>query len=198
MNELKEELGSAVAGQDFILAQEVKRRLDGVEEEVARREEEVRLLKGTSVAAEVDPTSIPESDDEEEVGAGEDTSPAVLLKCLKLLTATMQDPKITSLNATLHTLMETFVTGSVQSEVAGVRREAIVALCCLCLRSPDSARQHMLLMLQVTHLSIVLTISMVLGQNFPPYQFLMGKIIPIWETYCTERENCSYMWSKIP
>ena len=158
MNELKEELGSAVAGQDFILAQEVKRRLDGVEEEVARREEEVRHLKGTSVAAE-EPTSIPESDEEEEamVAAG-DTSPAVLLKCLKLLTATMQDPKITSLNATLHTLMETFVTGSVQSEAAAVRREAIVALCCLCLRSPDSARQHMLLMLQVSHLAIAVTI----------------------------------------
>jgi len=31
MYELKEELGSAVAGQDFILAQEVKRRLDGVQ-----------------------------------------------------------------------------------------------------------------------------------------------------------------------
>ena len=158
MNELKEELGSAVAGQDFILAQEMKRRLDGVEEEVARREEEVRHLKGTSVAAE-EPTSIPENDEEEEamVAAG-DTSPAVLLKCLKLLTATMQDLKITSLNATLHTLMETFVTGSVQSEAAAVRREAIVALCCLCLRSPDSARQHMLLMLQVSHLAIAVTI----------------------------------------
>ena len=85
-------------------------------------------MKGTSVATE-DPTSIPESNEEEEeamVAAG-DTSPAVLIKCLKLLTATMQDLKITSLNAMLHTLMETFVTGSVRSEVAGVRREAAIS-----------------------------------------------------------------------
>jgi condensin complex subunit 3 len=50
--------------------------------------------------------------------------------------------------------METFVTVSVQSEMAAIRREAIVALCCLCLRSLDSARQHMLLLLQAAHIDV--------------------------------------------
>merc|ERR1719234_2885092 len=150
MNEAKEELGKAVAGQDFIRAQEVKATLDGLEEQVVIAEEELRVLKGTSAAAASaalasekqapEATSVPESDDEEVQGGGEVDidNPTVTLKCLKLLTAPLQDPKITSLNATLHTLMETFVTVSVQSEIAGIRREAIVALCCLCLRSLDS------------------------------------------------------------
>merc|ERR1719234_544228 len=165
MNEAKEELGKAVAGQDFIRAQEVKATLDGLEEQLVVAEEELRVLKGTSAAAasalasekQVAPeaTSVPESDDEEVQGGEVDLdNPTVTLKCLKLLTATLQDPKITSLNATLHTLMETFVTVSVQSEIAGIRREAIVALCCLCLRSLDSARQHMLLLLQAAHIDV--------------------------------------------
>merc|ERR1719403_697096 len=123
--------------------------------------EELEVLKGTSAAAaaanekQMEPTSVPESDDEDVQGGDVDPdNPTVTLKCLKLLTATLQDPKITSLNATLHTLMETFVTVSVQSEIAGIRREAIVALCCLCLRSLDSARQHMLLLLQAAHIDV--------------------------------------------
>merc|ERR1719234_2732980 len=167
MNEAKEELGKAVAGQDFIRAQEVKATLDGLEEQVVVAEEELRVLKGPSAAAAsaalasekqvtAEATSVPESDDEEVQGGGEVDldNPTVTLKCLKLLTATLQDPKITSLNATLHTLMETFVTVSAQSEIAGIRREAIVALCCLCLRSLDSARQHMLLLLQAAHIDV--------------------------------------------
>ena len=51
MNEAKEELGKAVAGQDFIRAQEVKATLDGLEEQVVVAEEELRVLKGTSAAS---------------------------------------------------------------------------------------------------------------------------------------------------
>ena len=103
MNEAKEELSKAVAGQDFIKAQEVKATLDGLEEQVVVAEEELRVLKGTSAAAaaanekQPEATSVPESDDEEEVQGGEvdPDNPTVTLKCLKLLTATLQDPKIT-------------------------------------------------------------------------------------------------------
>ena len=101
MNEAKEELGQAVAGQDFIKAQEVKATLDGLEEQVVVAEEELRVLKGTSAAAaaaanekQPEATSVPESDDEE-IQGGEVDNPTVTLKCLKLLTATLQDPKIT-------------------------------------------------------------------------------------------------------
>ena len=102
MNEAKEELGKAVAGQDFIRAQEVKATLDGLEEQVVVAEEELRVLKGTSAAAaaasekQPEATSVPESDDEEVQGGEVDPdNPTVTLKCLKLLTATLQDPKIT-------------------------------------------------------------------------------------------------------
>jgi hypothetical protein len=97
---------------------------------------------------------VPESDDEAEGGVLAVDSPVVIIKCLKLLTATLQNPKISQLNATLHTVIETFVTVSVQSEIAGIRKEAIIALCCLCLRSLDSARLHMLLLLQAAHIDV--------------------------------------------
>ena len=102
MNEAKEELGKVVAGQDFVRAQEVKATLDGLEEQVVVAEEELRVLKGTSAAAaaanekQPEATSVPESDDEEVQGGEVDPdNPTVTLKCLKLLTATLQDPKIT-------------------------------------------------------------------------------------------------------
>ena len=102
MNEAREELGKAVAGQDFMKAQEVKASLDGLEEQLVVAEEELKVLKGTSAAAaaasekQVEPTSVPESDDEDVQGGDVDPdNPTVTLKCLKLLTATLQDPKIT-------------------------------------------------------------------------------------------------------
>ena len=102
MNEAREELGKAVAGQDFMKAQEVKASLDGLEEQLVVAEEELKVLKGTSAAAaaasekQVEPTSVPESDDEDVQGGDVDPdNPTITLKCLKLLTATLQDPKIT-------------------------------------------------------------------------------------------------------
>ena len=102
MNEAREELGKAVAGQDFMKAQEVKASLDGLEEQLVVAEEELKVLKGTSAAAaaasekQAEPTSVPESDDEDVQGGDVDPdNPTVTLKCLKLLTAILQDPKIT-------------------------------------------------------------------------------------------------------
>merc|ERR1719282_410993 len=81
-------------------------------------------------------------------------NPAVTLKCLRLLVSTLQDPGIIKLNNTLLTLLEEFVTISVQSELAAIRKEAILALSCCCLRSIESARQHMLLLLQAAHIDV--------------------------------------------
>ena len=44
---------------------------------------------------------------------------------------------------------------SVQSEVATVRKEAITAIACCCLRSLDNARRHMLLLLQAAHIDVL-------------------------------------------
>ena len=44
MNEAREELGKAVAGQDFMKAQEVKATLDGLEEQLVVAEEELKAV----------------------------------------------------------------------------------------------------------------------------------------------------------
>ena len=163
INEIREELCNAIAGQDFLKAQEVKSMLDKLEEQQVRAEEEVRVLRGTSSSVSVndtqpenEPSSILESvESVEEANSQLLNNPTVTLKCLKMLTSVLQDPKITNLNATLHTLLETFVGVSVQSKIVSVRREAISALCCLCLRSIESSRQHMLLLLHAAHIDVL-------------------------------------------
>ena len=59
---------------------------------------------------ESEPTSASERGDEMEDSMLSVESSAVTMKWLKLLTATLQDLKTSQLKATLHTLMETFVT----------------------------------------------------------------------------------------
>merc|ERR1712142_705607 len=81
-------------------------------------------------------------------------NPGVTLKCLRLLVASLQDPSITQLNSTLLTLLEEFVMVSVQSELPAIRKEAITAMACCCLRSIENARQHMLLLLQAAHIDV--------------------------------------------
>ena len=83
-----------------------------LEEQQVRAKREVRLLKGTTAAPEPEsePTSVSERGDEMEDSMLSVDSSAVTMKCLKLLTATLQDLKTSQLKATLHTLMETFVT----------------------------------------------------------------------------------------
>ena len=61
-------------------------------------------------------------------------------------------------HAMLLTLLEEFVTVSVQSEIAAIRKEAILALSC-CRPCPiESVRQHMLLLLLLLQGDILLDI----------------------------------------
>ena len=76
------------------------------------------------------------------------------LKCLRLLVATLQDPSIKQLNNTLITLLEEV---SVKSQIAAIRKEAILALSC-CRPCPiESVRQHMLLLLLLLQVIYCLT-----------------------------------------
>merc|ERR1719362_1456673 len=106
-----------------------------------------------TVSPATNPAAAGQLDPSDNVQADPD-NPAVTLKCLRLLVATLQDPSISKLNNTLLTLLEEFVTISVQSEIAAIRKEAILALSCCCLRSIESARQHMLLLLQAAHIDV--------------------------------------------
>merc|ERR1719186_2038216 len=158
MNLLRDQLDDAVTSQNFLIAQQIKAQMDQVEEEQAMLEDQLSAAKAAGAAP---PPSATTAEATPAVTAAQldlsDSSPvldnpAVTLKCLKLLVATLQDPSITQLNNPLHTLLEEFVTISVQSELPAIRKEAITALACCCLRSIGNARQHMLLLLQAAHI----------------------------------------------
>ena len=156
MNLMKDQLDEAVANQNFLSAQEIKSKMDQLEEEQIVLEGQLAAAKTAGMAPPAKPAAVgspvasnPAAGQIDDSGPDPD-NPAVTLKCLRLIVSTLQDPAITKLNATLLTLLEEFITISVQSEIAAIRKEAILALSCCCLRSIESARQHMLLLLQVT------------------------------------------------
>jgi len=157
MNMLRDQLDEAVTGQNFLIAQQIKAQMDRLEEEQAMLEDQLSSAKASGAApppsvATIEPVTAEQLDLSDSCAVLD--NPAVTLKCLRLLVATMQDPSITMLNATLHTLLEEFVTVSVQSELPAIRKEAITALACCCLRSIENARQHMLLLLQAAHIDV--------------------------------------------
>merc|ERR1719317_626733 len=159
MNLLRDKLDEAVTGQNFLEAQQIKAQMDQLEEEQAMMEEQLSSAKAVGAApstSSLDPTpatATAQLDMNDESVPALD-NPAVTLKCLRLLVATLQDPSITQLNSTLLTLLEEFVMVSVQSELASIRKEAITAMACCCLRSIENARQHMLLLLQAAHIDV--------------------------------------------
>ena len=160
MNELRDSMDEAINVQDFFRAQTVKEDMNNLELQQQQLEAEIRVEKergeapGQLPANCVPIDAIPVNVDVAEIEPESADNPTVTLKCLRLLVATMQDPGITQLNATLHTLLEEFIIVSVKSEMAHIRKEAIIALATCCLRSIDNARQHMLLLLQAAHIDV--------------------------------------------
>jgi len=160
MNILRDQLDEAVNDQNFMIAQDIKLRMDQLEEDQVVLEEQLVALKMVDNASDDTKDMTGETEDaqfdlsDHYQDPNSDDNPTVTLKCLRLLVATLQDPSITQLNNTLHTLLEEFVTVSVQSEVPTIRKEAITALACCCLRSIGNARQHMLLLLQAAHIDV--------------------------------------------
>merc|ERR1712142_882832 len=141
-------------------AQQIKAQMDQLEEEQHMLEDQLSAAKASGTAP---PSSVSSVDHDSQTPAaqldpGENDhildDPAVTLKCLRLLVASLQDPSITQLNSTLLTLLEEFVMVSVQSELPAIRKEAITAMACCCLRSIENARQHMLLFLQAAHIDV--------------------------------------------
>ena len=154
INMMKDQLDEAVKKQDFMEAQEIKCRIDGLEEEQIILENQLATAKAAVPAVLTPPAAAAAGQLDSGDPELDPDNPAVTLKCLRLLVASLQDPSITQLNSTLLTLLEEFVTISVQSEIAAIRKEAILALSCCCLRSLESARQHMLLLLQAAHIDL--------------------------------------------
>ena len=137
--------------QNFIVAQEIKSKMDQLEEEQIVLENQLSAAKAAGMAPPASAASPADNPAAGQLDPSDQSidpdNPKVTLKCLPLLVATLQDPSITQLNNTLLTLLEEFVTVSVQSEIAAIRKEAILALSCCRLCSIESVRQHMLLLL---------------------------------------------------
>ena len=155
INMMKDQLDEAVKKQNFMEAQEIKSQLDRLEEEQFMLESQLAAAKAAGPALS-SPAANPAAGqlDTDANSEADLDNPAVTLKCLRLVVATLQDPSISQLNNTLLTLLEEFITISVQSEIPAIRKEAILALSCCCLRSLESARQHMLLLLQAAHIDL--------------------------------------------
>ena len=142
--------------QNFIVAQEIKSKMDQLEEEQIVLENQLSAAKANGMEPSASAVSPSDNSTAGQLDPSDQSintdNPKVTLKCLRLLVATLQDPSITQLNNTLLTLLEEFVTVSVQSEIAAIRKEAILALSCCRLCSIESVRQHMLLLpLQVIY-----------------------------------------------
>ena len=155
INMMKDQLDEAVKKQNFMEAQQIKSQLDRLEEEQMMLESQLAAAKALGPNLNTPPTNPAAGQLDTDTSSEPDLdNPAVTLKCLRLLVASLQDPSISQLNNTLLTLLEEFITISVQSEIPAIRKEAILALSCCCLRSLESARQHMLLLLQAAHIDL--------------------------------------------
>jgi len=171
INIKKDELDAACEEQDFAAAQLIKIQLDqldsaqaGLHLQLAAAGEALAptpctagpnptpatVLITPATGANVNPGAILDLSDS---GDASD-KPAVVYKCLKLIVSTLQDTKIQSLNNVLQMLMDEFIVLSIQSELDYIRKEAINALTCCCLRSIDMSRQHLLLLLQAAHIDV--------------------------------------------
>ena len=147
MNLLNKQFDEAVTDHNFLVAQQIKAQLDQLEVDQSMLEDQ--LSAGATPAVRASEVDLIDCCPEKVLD-----NPTVTLQCLRMLVATLQDPSITQLNATLHILLEEFVTVCVQSELPAIRKEAITALTCCCLRSIQNAKQHMLLLLRAAHIDI--------------------------------------------
>ena len=114
------------------MAQEIKSKMDQLEEEQIVLENQLSAAKVNGMAPPASAVSPSDNSTAGQLDPSDQSidpdNPKVTLKCLPLLVATLQNPSITQLNNTLLTLLEEFVTVSVQSEIAAIRKEAILAL----------------------------------------------------------------------
>lgn len=134
LNQLRDELDDSVQRQEFAKAAELKERITSLEstrqsilEESAPKPSEVRVEKSDS---------------------------QTLIKCLSIVCETLSYIRFKKLNATLQSLLETLVLPGIQNTDPAVRNLAVRALGLCCLRSSDTARDYLLLLLQVSRVDV--------------------------------------------
>lgn len=163
LNILRDDLESAIQNQNFVEAQELKLKIDQLDTSLQKLQDEL------AEAAAIAPVPLPQSaskkvsNEEEKMDvvqesvassnkSQKDEDPTVVHKCLVMLAELLQSTDITSLNATLQTILDEFVVPSVKNMDFEIRNSAVRTLGCFCLRNVDAAKQHIVVILSMSHL----------------------------------------------
>ena len=166
LNILKNDLQDAIQNQDFVRAQEIKIEIDKLDDEQNKLQDELteaaamapmpvsRKISKENVDAPKEPEPEPAAD---EAAVPEDVpfdELYVTHKALEILGVLLESNDIKSMNGTLQALLDEFIVPSVRSVDFNIRKAAVKAMGSCCIRSLDSAKRHLLLILQVSFLSM--------------------------------------------
>ena len=76
--------------------------------------------------------------------------PVVVLKCLTMISELLRPRDVEKLSPILRGLLDNFIDQSVASENEDIKKAALKALGCCCLRDAKAAKHHMVLLLHVS------------------------------------------------
>ena len=165
LNVLRDDLEEAIRGKQFMKAQELQLEINEQDEKIQQHQEELGLMvipssvekkvATVSRTAAAQPPTQPLQQQPTAMQSQKAEDPVVSHKCLVMLSELMRCSDITSLNATLQTVMDEFIIVSLNSLNNEVKNAALNACGSFCLRSLDAAKRHILLMVQMAHLDSV-------------------------------------------
>ena len=155
LNVLRDELEDAIRGKDFMKAQELQLEINEQDENIQQLQEELALMVVPRSTEKKVPTMSRTVASQPSQKQSVEEDPIVVHKCLVMLSELMHCSDITSLNATLQTVMDEFIVVSLSSLNNQIKNAALKACGSFCLRSLDAAKRHILLMVQMAHLDSV-------------------------------------------
>ena len=158
LNVLRDELEDAIRGKDFMKAQELQLEINEQDENIQQLQEELALMVVPRSTEKKVPTmsrTAASQPSQKQSATNVEEDPIVVHKCLVMLSELMHCSDITSLNATLQTVMDEFIVVSLSSLNNQIKNAALKACGSFCLRSLDAAKRHILLMVQMAHLDSV-------------------------------------------
>jgi len=157
LNILHNDMEEAVQGKDFLRAQELKEKMDELEELHNRLEEQLtesaamaaRPAKRSDTAKEKKDSREESFKERSNTQTQKTESPEVVHKCLEILYHLMQDTKIKMLDNTLRTFLDELVMPAIRNLQPEIRMAAVRALGVLSLRCIEVAKQNIVLLFQV-------------------------------------------------
>ncbi|XP_045585282.2 condensin complex subunit 3 isoform X1 [Procambarus clarkii] len=133
INQLREEVEECVRSLDLLRAQMLK--------------DELQVLEADASLVDMDTTTSEEIQEERK-------DPATLSKCLMIVCHMIENPDVTVMTPTLHSLHENLILLCLRSEDPAVRNQGVKALGLLCLLSKDLAHQHVILFMQISQIDV--------------------------------------------